>query len=157
MRPRVSRLATHIAWLRGNGYGKALCVLPHDGATNDKVFNVSYESALKEAGFDVRVVPNQGRGAASFRIEAARRRFPQLWINEATTRPGLEASENDWASHAADAFGLMAVDYETPTEAGFCRSQATRGSCRSDDAGSPGPSLHRHAGRGAGVDCPFVP
>jgi phage terminase large subunit len=69
-------LATHINWLRDNGYGKALCILPHDGATNDKVYAVSYESALKEAGFEVEVVPNQGKGAAMFRVEAARRLFP---------------------------------------------------------------------------------
>lgn len=124
-------LATHINWLRDNGYGKALCILPHDGATNDKVYAVSYESALKEAGFEVEVVPNQGKGAAMFRIEAARRLFPSIWINEATTSGGIEAlgsyharkdearnidlgPEHDWSSHAADAFGLMCVVYEEP-------------------------------------------
>ena len=124
-------LATHINWLRENGYGKALCILPHDGATNDKVYAVSYESALKEAGFEVEVVPNQGKGAAMFRIEAARRLFPSIWINEATTSGGIEAlgsyharkdearnidlgPEHDWSSHAADAFGLMCVVYEEP-------------------------------------------
>jgi len=124
-------LATHINWLRENGYGKALCILPHDGATNDKVYAVSYESALKEAGFEVNVVPNQGKGAAMFRIEAARRLFPSIWINEATTSGGIEAlgsyharkdearnidlgPEHDWSSHAADAFGLMCVVYEEP-------------------------------------------
>ena len=124
-------LATHINWLRDNGYGKALCILPHDGATNDKVYAVSYESALKEAGFEVEVVPNQGKGAAMFRVEAARRLFPSIWINEATTSGGIEAlgsyhakkdearnidlgPEHDWSSHAADAFGLMCVVYEEP-------------------------------------------
>jgi phage terminase large subunit len=124
-------LATHINWLRDNGYGKALCILPHDGATNDKVYAVSYESALKEAGFEVGVVPNQGKGAAMFRVEAARRLFPSIWINEATTSGGIEAlgsyhakkdearnidlgPEHDWSSHAADAFGLMCVVYEEP-------------------------------------------
>lgn len=124
-------LAAHVNWLRENGYGKALCVLPHDGATNDKVYAVSYESALKEAGFEVEVVPNQGKGAAMFRIEAARRLFPSIWINETTTSGGVEAlgsyharkdearnidlgPEHDWSSHAADAFGLMCVVYEEP-------------------------------------------
>src|SRR5690606_28085963 len=37
-------LATHVNWLRENGYGKAECFLPHDGATQDRVFDVSYES-----------------------------------------------------------------------------------------------------------------
>src|SRR5690606_14327794 len=38
-------LATHVQWLRSKGYGKALCILPHDGSSNDKVYDVSYESA----------------------------------------------------------------------------------------------------------------
>jgi phage terminase large subunit len=124
-------LATHIQWLRKSGYGDALCILPHDGASNDKVFDVSYESALRDAGFEVIVVPNQGKGAAMNRIEAARRLFPSIWMNEATTEGGLEAlgayhakkdetrnidlgPEHDWSSHASDAFGLMCVVYEMP-------------------------------------------
>lgn len=124
-------LATHVQWLRDRGYGKALCVLPHDGATNDKVFDVSYESALTAAEFKVVVVPNQGKGAAAARIEAARRMFPRIWFNAVTTEGGREAlgayherkdevrgiglgPEHDWSSHGADAFGLMAVAYEEP-------------------------------------------
>lgn len=125
-------LATHVAWLRENGYGNALCVLPHDGASNEKVFDVSYESALREAGFEVTVVPNQGAGAAKMRIEAARRVFPSIWLNAATTEAGRDAlgwyhekrsdderniglgPAHDWSSHASDAFGLMCVSYEEP-------------------------------------------
>jgi phage terminase large subunit len=124
-------LATHINWLREKGYGKALCVLPHDGATKDKVYDVSYESALRDALFEVEVVPNQGKGAAGARIEATRRLFPSIRFNEATTEAGREAlgayherkdetrniglgPEHDWASHGADAFGLMCVAYEEP-------------------------------------------
>ena len=120
-------LSTHVNWLRANGYGTALCVLPHDGASNDKVYRVSYESALKGAGFDVRVVPNMGQGAAMTRIETVRRVLPSAWFNEATTEGGRDAlgwyhekkdeargiglgPNHDWSSHAADAFGLMAVD-----------------------------------------------
>jgi len=127
-------LATHVNWLRDKGYGKALCVLPHDGANNEKVFDVSYESALKEAGFEVKVVPNQGAGAAKMRIEAARRLFPSIWFNANTTEAGRDAlgwyhekrsnddrniglgPEHDWSSHGADAFGLMCVAYEEPRE-----------------------------------------
>lgn len=128
-------LSAHVAWLRDRGYAKALCVLPHDGATHDKVHKVTYESALREAGFEVRVVPNMGAGAANKRIEAVRRIFPAVWFNEATTEPGRDAlgwyhekrdeargiglgPEHDWASHGADAFGLMAVDFlERPGQA----------------------------------------
>lgn len=124
-------LAVHVQWLRDNGYGNALCVLPHDGDTKDKVHDVSYRSALEEAGFDVEVIPNQGAGAAKMRIEAVRRLFPSIWFNEATTEGGRDAlgwyhekkdeqrgiglgPDHDWSSHSADAFGLMAVHYEQP-------------------------------------------
>lgn len=129
-------LAAHVLWLQSQGYKPANTdiYLPHDGATQDKVFAVSYESALQDAGYDVTVIPNQGKGAASIRIEAMRRRFGQIWINEATTGPGVEAlgayharrdeqrlvdlgPEHDWASHAADAAGMMAVAYEEPNPA----------------------------------------
>ncbi len=132
-------LAVHVEWLRERGWGKALCVLPHDGSTNDKVYDVSYESALKQAGFEVTVVPNQGRGAAKMRIEAARRLFPSIWFNETTTEAGRDAlgwyhekksdddreiglgPEHDWSSHGADAFGLMCVAYQPPTKTNFHR------------------------------------
>lgn len=128
-------LAAHVAWLRERGYEKAQCVLPHDGATNDKVHQVSYESALRQAGFDVRTVPNQGAGAASQRVEAVRRLFPAIWFHGATTEAGRDAlgwyhekkdeargiglgPNHDWSSHAADAFGLMAVDHAQRPKAG---------------------------------------
>ena len=123
-------LATHIAWLRANGYGNALCVLPHDGATNDRVHDVSYESALRAAGFEVQIIANQGAGAAMKRVEAARRMFPAMWFDE-KCQPGIDAigwyhekrdeergiglgPEHDWSSHGADAFGLGPVAYEMP-------------------------------------------
>ena len=87
---------------------------------------MSYASALKEAGYAVEVVPNQGKGAAMARVECARRMFSNMWFNEATTQPGLDAvgyyhekrdetrniglgPEHDWSSHGADSFGLMAI------------------------------------------------
>jgi phage terminase large subunit len=129
-------LATHLNWLRSKGYGpdRAQFWLPHDGATHDKVFATSYESALREAGYTVTVVPNQGKGAAAARVEAGRRLFPQVWFDEDTTTGGRDAlgwyhekkdearniglgPEHDWSSHGADAFGLMAVAYEEPRKA----------------------------------------
>jgi len=126
-------LAAHLAWMRERGYEPGRCQfwLPHDGEAGDKVFDVSYESALRKAGYKVTVIPNQGKGAAKQRIEAGRRLFPSIWFNEATTQPGLDAlgwyhekkddarniglgPEHDWASHGADAFGLMCVAYEPP-------------------------------------------
>lgn len=128
-------LATHLAWMREKGYTPDKCQfwLPHDGATNDKVHDVSYESALRQAGYSVDVVPNQGKGAAKARIEAGRRLFPSMWFNDETTEAGRAAlgwyhekrdderniglgPEHDWASHGADAFGLMCVAYEQPKD-----------------------------------------
>lgn len=127
-------LASHLAWMRDKGYTSDKCQfwLPHDGATNDKVHDVSYESALKQAGYKVTVIPNQGKGAAKARIEAGRRLFPSMWFNEEPTEAGRAAlgwyhekrdaerniglgPEHDWASHGADAFGLMCVAYELPS------------------------------------------
>lgn len=128
-------LATHVAWLRSKGYTpeRAQIWLPHDGVTQDKVYDVSYESALKDAGYSVSIVPNQGKGAAAARIEASRRLFPQVWFDEATTEAGRDAlgwyhekrdekraiglgPDHDWSSHGADAYGLAMVAYEAPSE-----------------------------------------
>ena len=124
-------LASHLNWMRSQGYepDKAQIWLPHDGSTNDKVYDVSYESALKQAGYAVTVITNQGKGAASARIESARRTFPQVWFDAEHTEGGLDAlgwyherkddnrniglgPEHDWASHGADAYGLMSIVYE---------------------------------------------
>ncbi len=65
------------------------------------------------------------------RIEAVRKLSPRC---EATTEAGLDAlgyyhekkdeqrdvglgPSHDWSSHAADAFGLMAISYEDPVRA----------------------------------------
>jgi len=127
-------LSAHIAWLHERGYGAAQMVLPHDGATCDRVHDASFESALRTSGFEVEVIANQGAGAARARIEAARRLLPHMWFDEARCRAGLAAlaayhekrdahrniglgPNHDWSSHGADAFGLMAIAYETPEPA----------------------------------------
>jgi len=123
-------LATHLEWLRSAGYGNAECVLPHDGAKQDAVTAIRYEDHIRSAGFSVRTVPNQGKGAAMKRIDAARRLFGQMWFDEDRCAAGLKAlgwyhekkneggygvgPEHDWSSHSADAFGLAAIDYEPP-------------------------------------------
>jgi phage terminase large subunit len=126
-------LGHHLGWMREKGYTPERCQfwLPHDGAQHDRTRKVSYESALKDAGYKVTVIENQGAGAAKQRIEAVRRLFPSMWINAATTEAGRDAlgwyhqkidavrgiglgPDHDWASHGADAFGLMAVAYEAP-------------------------------------------
>lgn len=127
--------ATHLGWLRNKGYtpDKATIWLPHDGVTHDKVFSVSYQSAFEDAGYDVQIVPNQGKGAAASRVEAARRLFSNMWFDEDTTEGGREAlgwyhekideerriglgPDHDWACHGADSFGMSAVAYEPPVK-----------------------------------------
>jgi phage terminase large subunit len=127
-------LGAHLEWLREQGYttSNTQIWLPHDGSTNDRVYDVSYESAFNGAGYEVTVVPNQGKGAAKARIEEVRRLFPSMWFNESKCVGGLDAlgwyhekkdevrniglgPKHDWASHGADAFGLMCVVYEPPS------------------------------------------
>jgi len=127
--------AAHVNWLRSRGYSPDKCQiwLPHDGATQDRVHDASYQGFLKQAGYAVTVIANQGKGAAKARIEAARRLFPSIWFNADTTEALRDAlgwyhekrdeerniglgPEHDWSSHSADAFGLMCVAYEPPGE-----------------------------------------
>lgn len=129
-------MSAHKAWMDENRYTpqNTTIWLPHDGDTQDKVFDVSYASAFKSAGYDVEIVPNQGKGAAKARIESVRRNFPNMWFNEQTTENGIAAlgwyherqdetrliglgPEHDWASHSADAFGLMSIVYEKVNKA----------------------------------------
>ena len=106
--------------------------LPHDGKTMTVTSAGAAEHQLRLAGFTVQSIPNQGKGAALQRVEAARRLFPAIWFND--TPPiasGMKAlaayherqdenrniglgPEHDWASDPADAFGLMCVAHEEP-------------------------------------------
>lgn len=124
-------LSYYASELRARDWGDVECLLPHDGAKRDTVMAVRFDDHLREAGFRVRTIPNQGKGAAVKRIEVARRLFPQMWFDDKATKAGRTAlaayhekrdevrniglgPEHDWASHAADAFGLGCVAYEEP-------------------------------------------
>ena len=121
-------MAEHVHWLREQGYERALQVLPHDGGQHEKIERRTYESALKDSGFAVKVLQNIGEGAAMIRVNAVRRLLPSMWFNKDTTEGGRDAlaayhekrdeerniglgPNHDWSSHGADAFGLMALDY----------------------------------------------
>jgi phage terminase large subunit len=125
-------LSAHVNWMRERGYGQAHIVLPHDGA-NDGGPAETWEDAWKAAGFrNVRVIPNQGPGAAMYRIEQTRRHFGRVIFNEDTTEDGrimlglyapkiseetgADRGPNHDFSHDADAFGLMMCDYRTPDD-----------------------------------------
>nr|QRW43314.1 MAG: terminase large subunit [Caudoviricetes sp.] len=127
-------ISAHLKWMRENDYtpGNTKIWLPHDGDQNDRVFDVNYRSAFEDAGYEVEVVQNQGKGAAMFRVEAARRLMSAVWFNEDTTEAGRKAlsayhakideargvdlgPDHDWASHSFDAFGMAMIVYEEPT------------------------------------------
>lgn len=139
-------IGAHLIWLNEQGYtpGRAKIWLPHDGETQDRVFDVSYESAFRAAGYGVEIIPNQGKGAAMLRVEAARRMMPRVWFNEKTTVGGREAlgwyhekkdehrkiglgPNHDWSSHSFDAFGLACVAYEEPIVAKAATQRAFTG------------------------------
>jgi len=141
---RGQELSYYINELHSRGHGKALCVLPHDGANVTVIAPGSAQEQLQAAGFEVEVIPNQGKGAALNRVEAARRIFPRIRFDEETTRPGRKAlaayherrdehrnvglgPEHDWASDPADAFGLMCIAYEEPRKAAEPRKPRRHG------------------------------
>ena len=124
-------LSAHLNWLRQAGYGAAKCYLPHDADQRDKITAIRFEDHVRAAGFAVQTVPNQGKGAALKRIETARRLWPSIWIDEGKAGGLIDAlawyherwddnrniglgPNHDWASHGADAFGLMCVAHEPP-------------------------------------------
>lgn len=124
-------LGEHLGWLRSRGWGRAACILPHDGAKRDVVTAIRFEDHIRAAEFEVRTVANQGVGAAMKRIEVARRLFPRVWFDAEKCGAGIDAlgwyhekrdedrnlglgPEHDWSSHGADAFGLACVAYEEP-------------------------------------------
>jgi phage terminase large subunit len=123
-------LAYYVDALRQRKY-RPVCYLPHDGVNENNITGKRYRDHLGDAGFEVAVIQNQGRGAAMMRVEAVRRILPMCWFDADKTEPGRNAlgyyherkdenrsvglgPEHDWSSHAADAFGLMAICYEGP-------------------------------------------
>jgi len=125
----------HLNWLRTQGYlpGRAKIWLPHDGEQQERTIDTSYRKSFEDAGYDVEVVPNQGRGAAMQRVEKVREQFNRIWIDETKCAGGLKAiaayhekrdekrkiglgPNHDGNSHSADAFGMMCCVYEEPRQ-----------------------------------------
>lgn len=125
-------IGAHLDWLREQGYTpkRAQIWLPHDGSTNDRVFDVSYESELRKAGYHVEVIPNQGKGAAKQRVEAMRNHFSRMrfdkrceagmaalaWYHEKIDEDrGIGLGPNhDHASHSADSAAMAPITYQPP-------------------------------------------
>lgn len=120
--------------LRSRGWSRAVIELPHDGVNASNITGKRYVDHWRDAGFEApEPTANQGTGAAMQRIEAVRRIFPICYFNATeAVEAGLDAlgwyhekrsaddrdiglgPEHDWSSHAADAFGLLAIIYEAP-------------------------------------------
>ena len=122
----------YINELRSRGWSKALCVVPHDAAQThaDNPTGIDFEAQLRAAQFETKKL-HSPPGIVMQRIATARRYFPRMWFNRATTQPLRDALQayaekkhektgeglgpnHDWASHFGDAFGAMAIDYEGP-------------------------------------------
>ena len=122
-------LGFHIAHVRRK-WPQSIQFLPHDGVNENNVTGKRIEDHWRDGGFDVRVVPNQGKGAAMQRVEAVRRVLPKCRFVEGATKAGRQSlawyhekrptdgrdvglgPEHDWSSHDADAFGLMAIKFD---------------------------------------------
>lgn len=124
--------AYHVRWLKENGYtpDRAKIFLPHDGDTNEKTIDASYRTMFEDQGYKVEVIPNQGKGAASQRIESMRNNFHRMTFDN-KCQAGVEAlgwyhekkdehrqiglgPNHDWSSHSSDAAGLCSICYEPP-------------------------------------------
>lgn len=109
----------------GELYEYGTCWLPHDARAKTLGSKKSIEEQLKEAGFNVKIVPRLSKFDG---IIAARAIFPTCWFDAGRCEKGLlhalrhyhyeEDKEtetlskepvHDWSSHAADAFRYMAV------------------------------------------------
>jgi phage terminase large subunit len=117
--------------LRSRDYQNCECIIPHDGVVTSVLSGLRFEDHLRDAGFETTVIKNQGPGAAMQRIDAARKLFGKIWFDEKKTEAGRDALawyhekrceqrdlqlgvEHHWSSHAADAFGLAMICYESP-------------------------------------------
>jgi phage terminase large subunit len=118
--------------LRDRGWERAFCVVPHDAAQThaDNPTGMDFEAQLRQSGFQTRKV-HSPPGIVMQRIATVRRLFPRIFFNKDKTE-GLRSAlgwyhekkdekreiglgpDHDWSSHAADAFGLMAISYEEP-------------------------------------------
>lgn len=127
-------LGFYLEWFRAKGYDKALMVVPHDAAQThaDNPTGIDFEAQLRQAGYQTRKV-HSPPGIVMQRITTARRLFTRILFNKETTEALRDALGwyhanittderqadlgplHDWSSHAADAFGLMAIDYQEPS------------------------------------------
>jgi phage terminase large subunit len=124
-------ISEYIIELQQKRYVYGICGLPHD-ANNELLASArTVAQQLRDAGFKTKTV---SKTSVDTRIEAARGVFPLCYFDETRCSKGLDALLNyqyavdedddhkqfsnnplhNWASHAADAFGYMAIDLKEP-------------------------------------------
>lgn len=147
----------HINWMRewcmDRGIKRAHIGLPHDGAQiqiDQSWENIWRKASDEDVKFDVAGFTSGGKGAAMDRIRAAQMHFHRVRFNEETTEAGRESlaayhekrddvrgiglgPNHNWASHSADAFGGMCIDYaerkgKLPDQRDKYKSRRKRGS-----------------------------
>lgn len=124
-------IGEYIVDLQRKSYVYGDCWLPHDANNELLAAERTVAQQLRAAGFKTRTVP---KTSVDTRIEAARLMLPMTWFDESRCEPGLDALRNyryrvdedtkqfsseplhDWASHAADAFGYMAIALKEPKQ-----------------------------------------
>jgi len=122
-------IGEYIVDLQAKRYAYGDCWLPHDANNELLAAERTVAQQLRTAGFKTRTVP---KTSVDTRIEAARLVLPLCYFDERKTEMGMDALRNyryrvdeetkqfsnepmhDWASHAADAFGYMAIALKEP-------------------------------------------
>jgi hypothetical protein len=122
-------IGEYIVDLQAKRYVYGDCWLPHDANNELLAAERTVAQQLRAAGFKTRTVP---KTSVDTRIEAARLILPLCYFDERKTELGMDALRNyryrvdedtkqfsneplhDWASHAADAFGYMAIALKEP-------------------------------------------
>lgn len=117
-------IGEYIVDLQAKRYAYGDCWLPHDANNELLAAERTVAQQLRSAGFKTRTVP---KTSVDTRIEAARLILPLCYFDERKTELGMDALRNyryrvdeetkqfsneplhDWASHASDAFGYMAI------------------------------------------------
>jgi phage terminase large subunit len=124
-------IGEYIVDLQAKKYVYGDCWLPHDANNELLAAERTVAQQLRAAGFKTRMVP---KTSIDTRIEAARLALPLMYFDAQKCETGLNALRNyryrvdddtkafskeplhDWASHAADAFGYMAVALKEPKQ-----------------------------------------
>lgn len=126
----------------GELYEYGICYLPHDGAAKVLGSKKSIQEQLRDAGFNVKIVPRLSKFDG---IIAARSIFPTCWFDASRCESGLlhalrhyhyaedvktetlsKEPVHDWSSHAADAFRYMAIASQDGTSESRSRRIASR-------------------------------